>query len=94
MRKLLIITVAILLNSGSTTSPQIQTMQEQSVGKVPCPSERIEIIQYKINEADGSGYWMALCNGKTYKCRRDASDQTNTINKDVVCQGMETQMPE
>ena len=94
MKPLLITTVAILLSSGCTTSPQIQTMQEQSVGKIPCPSEKIEIIQYKINEADGSGYWMALCNGRTYKCGRGASDQTNTINPDVICEEMETQMPE
>jgi len=44
MRPFLIITIAILLSSGCTTSPQIQTMQEQSVGKIPYPSERIEII--------------------------------------------------
>jgi len=50
MRPFLIITIAILLSSGCTTSPQIQTMQEQSVGKIPCPSERIEIIQYKIKK--------------------------------------------
>ncbi len=94
MRPLLIITVAVLLSSGCTSPKQIEIMQEQSVGKIPCSSDKIEIIEYKINQSDGSGYWMALCNGRTYKCSRAASDQTNTINPNVVCEEMESQMPE
>lgn len=69
-------------------------MQEQSVGQIPCPSEKIEIIQYKVNQSDGSGYWMALCNGRTYKCTRGSGNQTNTINPDIKCEMMESQMPE
>jgi uncharacterized protein YcfL len=94
VRPLLIIAVTIFLGLGCTSPKEIEVMQEQSVGQIPCPSEKIEIIQYKLNQADGSGYWMALCSGRTYKCTRGSGDQTNTINPDVKCEMMESQMPE
>ncbi|MDA2919429.1 hypothetical protein MYX76_08060 [Desulfobacterota bacterium AH_259_B03_O07] len=69
-------------------------MQEQSVGQIPCVANKIEIIQHNINKADGSGNWMALCNGRTYMCRRGSGDQTKTIDPDISCNEMESQIPE
>ena len=54
---------------------QVKTLQQQSTGSIPCPSEKIEITGYKINKVDGSAFWTAFgCDGNTYKCTRSAKD--------------------
>ena len=92
MSSLLIIAVVVVLWLGCTTYnkfetsenksvKQIEILQEQSAGKIPCPSEKIEITGYKINKSDGSGYWTAFgCDGKTYNCTRSSKD-----HQDVIC---------
>ncbi len=54
---------------------QMEILQEQSAGKIPCRSNEIEISEYNVNKADGSGYWTAFCQGNTYKCVRSGKDQ-------------------
>jgi hypothetical protein len=99
---LLLVTAAVVvLWLGCTTYNQIEkaqnksvkqmeTLQEQSVGKIPCRSSEIEISEFKINKSDGSGYWIAFCKGKTYKCVRGSKDQTNKNNQDVVCKRIDS----
>jgi len=94
MKKLLIFILTIFLNTSCSNPKQIELMQEQSVGQIPCVANKIEIIEHEINKADGSGNWMALCNGRTYLCRRGKGDESNTIDPDVSCNEMESQMPE
>jgi hypothetical protein len=85
---LMIAAVAFLwLGCGSK---EIAILQEQSVGRIPCRTDEIEITEYKINKADGSGYWIAFCNGKTYRCVRGKTDQTDTNNQDVVCERVDS----
>ena len=73
----------------------IQTLQEQSVGQITdCNASHIEVIEHKINEADGSATWMALCQGRTYSCQRAPGTGNNVQNPDVTCNEMESQMPE
>jgi len=72
----------------------IQTLQQQSVSQIPCPADRIEVIEHKINEEDGSATWMALCQGRTYSCQRAAGTANNLENAQVSCSEMESQMPE
>lgn len=65
---------------------QMEVLQGQSVGKIPCRSDEIEISEFKINESDGSGYWTAACLGKTYKCLRGKKGETDTNGQDVICE--------
>jgi hypothetical protein len=59
----------------NTSVKQIEMLQQQSAGKIPCPSQQIEITGYKINKADGSAFWTAFgCDGNTYKCSRSGKD--------------------
>ncbi len=95
MLKILYLTnLLIIYIIGCSNPKQIEIMQEQSVGQIPCVANKIEIVQHNINKADRSGNWMALCNGRTYMCRRGSGDQTNTIDPDVSCNEMESQIPE
>lgn len=92
MKLLLIATVAFGLFACG--NPQvIQTLQQQSVGQIPCNANHVEVIEHVIKD-DGSATWMALCNGKTYNCQRAAGTAENLENADVTCSEMETQMPE
>ena len=97
MSSLLIVAAVVFLCLGCTTVNQIEEaqnksvqqmeiLQEQSVGKIPCRSDEIEISEFKINESDGSGYWTAACLGKTYKCVRGKKDQADTNDQDVTCE--------
>jgi hypothetical protein len=97
MSSLLIVAAVVFLCLGCTTVNQIEEaqnksvqqmeiLQEQSVGKIPCRSDEIEISEYKINESDGSGYWTAACLGKTYKCVRGKKDETNANDQEVTCE--------
>jgi hypothetical protein len=50
---------------------QIEMLQQQSAGDIPCPLEKIEITGYKINKSDRNEYWTAFgCDGRTYSCTR------------------------
>lgn len=89
--KLFLIIPAVTIAMLSCGNPfEIQTLQEQSVTQVPCPSDRIEIIEHVIHQ-DGSASWMALCQGRTYSCQRVAGEEANP---EVSCSEMESQMPE
>jgi hypothetical protein len=92
MSSLLILAVTVVLWLGCATynkfetsqknsSAQIQMLQEQSSGNIPCPPEKIEITGYTINKSGGNGYWTAIgCDGKTYNCTRSGEDR-----QDVNC---------
>ncbi len=61
---------------------QIEMLQQQSAGDIPCPPEKIEITGYKINKSDGNEYWTAFgCDGGTYSCTRSGKD-----HQDVNCE--------
>ncbi len=68
---------------------EMETLQEQSAGKIPCPSYQIEIPEHKINRTDGSGYWIAYCFGKTYKCTRGSKAPQDVTCEQVPPEGME-----
>jgi len=75
-------------------NPQVvQTLEQQSVGQIPCNVEHMEVIEH-VEKSDGSATWMALCDGKTYQCERAAGAGENLENADVTCSEMESQMPE
>ncbi len=95
MKRLLIIGTMLLGAIGCTNSPVIETMQQQTVGQdqISCDAGRIEVIQHRVND-DGSATWTALCSGRTYNCQRAAGQEDNTVNPDVNCVEMESQMPE
>ena len=70
MSSLLVIVVAVVLWLGCAASNQVEkaqnksvqqmeTLQELSAGKIPCPSYQIEIPEHNINRTDGSGYSIA-----------------------------------
>lgn len=91
MKRLLIIpafTIAMLSCGGNPF--EIQALQEQSTNQIPCPQDRIEIIEHVIHP-DGSATWTALCEGRTYSCERKAGKETSP---EVSCSEMESQMPE
>ncbi len=91
MKRLLIIpAVAIAMFSCGGNPFEIQSLQEQSVSQIPCPQDRIEIIEH-VTHPDGSASWMALCEGRTYSCERAAGQENNP---EVTCSEMESQMPE
>ena len=92
MKRILIAVVALGLFACG--NPQvIQTLEQQSVGQIPCNAEHIEVIEHAEKD-DGSATWMALCNGKTYQCERAAGTAENLENSHVTCSEMESQMPE
>jgi len=92
MKRILI--AAVVLGLFACGNPQmIQTLEQQSVGQIPCNAEHIEVIEH-VEKDDGSATWMALCNGKTYQCERAAGTAENLENSDVTCSEMESQMPE
>jgi len=97
MSSLLVIALVVVLWLGCATYEssenksvkQIEILQEQSAGKIPCPSEKIEITGYKTSKSDGSGYWTAFgCDGKTYNCTRSGKDHLdvncNEIDPDLI----------
>ena len=96
----LVIAVAVSLWLGCAASNQIEkaqnksvqqmeTLQEQSAGKIPCPSYQIEIPEHNINRTDGSGYWIAYCFGETYKCTRGSKDPQDVTCEQIPPEGME-----
>ena len=55
---------------------QIQMLQQQSSGQIPCPPEKIEITEYHFNKSDGNEYWTAFgCDGGTYDCTLSGKDK-------------------
>jgi hypothetical protein len=68
-------TVSKVEQAQQKSVEQMEILKEQSVGKIPCRSNEIEISEFNINQADGSGYWTAFCEGNTYKCVRSGKDQ-------------------
>ena len=100
MSLLSIIAVAIVLWLGCAASNQVEnaqnksvqqmdTLQELSAGKIPCPSYQIEIPEHNINRTDGSGYWIAYCFGKTYKCTRGSKAPQDVTCEEIPPEGME-----
>jgi hypothetical protein len=92
MKKVLFV-LATLGLFACGNSVVVETMEQQSVGQIPCNAEHIEVIEH-VEKNDGSATWMALCNGKTYQCERAAGTAENIENADVSCSEMESQMPE
>ena len=68
---------------------QMETLQELSASKIPCPSYQIEIPEHNINRTDGSGYWIAYCFGETYKCTRGSKDPQDVTCEQIPPEGME-----
>ncbi len=88
MKKLVIALVAVgILGFGCGNPQVIQTLQQESVGQVPCNADHVEVIQHIIRD-DGSATWTALCSGHTYNCQRPSE------NAEAICSQMESQMPE
>ena len=100
MSSLSVIAVVAFLWLGCAASSQVekaenksiqemQKLQQQSVGKIPCRPYEIEVSEFKINKADGSGYWIAYCLGKTYRCVRGSKDHQDVTCEQIPPQGME-----
>ncbi len=68
---------------------EMETLQKQSAGIIPCPPYQIEIPEHKINKVDGSAYWTAYCFGKTYKCTRSSGKNPHVTCEEIPPQGME-----
>jgi hypothetical protein len=68
-------TVSKVEQAQQKSVEQMEVLQEQSAGKIPCRTNEIEISEFNINETDGSGYWTAFCQGNTYKCVRSGKDE-------------------
>ena len=92
MKKVLFVIAALGLFACG--NPQVvQTIDQQSVGHIPCNVEHMEVIEH-VEKNDGSATWTALCDGKTYQCERAAGTAENLESADVSCSEMESQMPE
>ena len=84
MTKLLAL-LFLSLSVLSCGNPKIvSVLQEDSVGQIPCPAEKIEIIEHKELES-GEMTWTALCLGDTYQCSKK--------NGSVRCTEMASQFP-
>jgi len=69
----------------SCANPKIiSVLQEDSVGQIPCPAEKIEIIEHQKKE-NGDMMWTALCLGDTYQCSKEGGV--------VSCSEMASQFP-
>jgi len=90
MKKLLIVPIFAIVMFSCGNPYVIQSMQDQSVSQIPCPSDEIEIIEH-VEHSDGSATWTALCEGRTYSCERAAGQESSPK---VTCEEMESQMPE
>jgi len=88
MKKILFIALTALAVFSCGNPYVIQSLEEESVGQIPCNDEHVEIIEHKIND-DGSASWTALCSGRTYSCQRLSGP-----NGEVNCTEMESQIPE
>ena len=62
----------------------ISVLQEESVGQIPCPAQKIEIIEHQKKE-NGDMMWTALCLGDTYQCSKEGGV--------VSCSEMASQFP-
>lgn len=91
--KRLIIAIAVIGLFSCGNPFVIQTLQEQSVGQIPCNADHVEVIQHIIR-VDGSATWTALCSGHTYNCQRTAGTTENPDSGEVTCSQTESQMPE
>lgn len=93
--KTILIIISIIFTIFSCANPRYLTvMQEESVGQIPCNAEHIEIIEHKINREEGSATWTALCNGRSYFCKRPGTNNTDSENLNVTCEESIAQMPE
>ena len=69
----------------SCANPKIiSVLQEDSVGQIPCPAERIEIVEHQELD-NGDMTWTGLCLGDTYQCRKEGGV--------VSCSKMASQFP-
>lgn len=54
----------------SCANPKIiSVLQGDSAGHIPCPAEKIEIVEHQ-KLADGDMTWVGLCLGDTYQCSK------------------------
>ena len=69
MKKLVAIIFVCSFIFGCGNPKIVSVLQEDSVGQIPCPAEKIEIIEHKELES-GEMTWTALCLGDTYQCSK------------------------
>ena len=84
MYKLMAVITTCLFVYGCANSKIISVLQEESVGQIPCPAEKIEIAQHQELE-NGDMMWTALCLGETYECSKKRGV--------VSCSEMASQFP-
>ena len=84
MNKLRDLTIVCLFLFSCGNPKIISVLQEDSVGQVPCPAEKIEIAQHQKLE-NGDMMWTALCLGETYECTNKGGV--------VSCNEMASQFP-
>ena len=84
MRKILSIILLSSIMFGCGNPKIISVLQEESVGQIPCPAQKIEIIEHQEKE-NGDMMWTALCLGDTYQCNKEGGI--------VSCSEMASQFP-
>ncbi|MGI9534012.1 MAG: hypothetical protein ACR2NW_03605 [Thermodesulfobacteriota bacterium] len=84
MKSLIVIFFLSSLIFGCGNPKIVSVLQEDSVGQIPCPAEKIEIIEHQKKE-NGDMMWTALCLGDTYQC-----DKKGGV---VSCSEMASQFP-
>ena len=84
MKKPVVIIFVCFYIFGCGNPKIVSVLQEDSVGQIPCPAEKIEIIEHSKLES-GEMTWTALCIGDTYQC--------NKKNGSVRCTEMASQFP-
>lgn len=87
---------ALLISFGLTacaTTVHPDWAKPQTVGKVPCMSDQIEIGRSKMGAFGGPSEWVAICNGVEYACSWVPSGMTRNILLGAVPTGTTTCSP-
>ena len=84
MKSLLLIVFLCSFVFGCANPKIVSVLQEDSVGQIPCPAGKIEIIEHQELE-NGDMTWTALCLGDTYQCSKKGGV--------VSCSEMASQFP-
>ena len=84
MTKLFAVLFLSLTVFSCGNSKIVSVLQEDSVGQIPCPAGKIEIIEHQKNDS-GDMTWTALCLGETYQCEKKGGV--------VSCSEMASQFP-
>ena len=84
MRVLTAVVFTAIIFYGCASPKILSVLQQESVGQIPCPAEKIEIIEHQ-KEDNGDMTWTGLCLGETYRCSKKGGV--------VSCSEMSSQMP-